>query len=771
MGIDNLGKEMVDAADEVRKGIAEELKQRKKTVDVYKEYRKVLTGVLIDLHWLRILGANSKIVSANVQMMGEALGYLIDMILLPLLPAMMELVEYIIGLANWFSKLPKDIRMFIAVIAAGVVSLFALATVIYTVTSALEAFTIALGGATAATAGEAATEGAAIATVGGGLAFGAAGLLGVGAGLGMGYLYDKILGPGPKASYNRYALVSKLFGRDIPLMAEGGVATKPTLGIFGEKGAEAIIPLSKIGEVLGGILGTGMGFVNTLTQAASGALGAGAGGGLTTGGSPQSIMAKGFSWVANSINAGFKTTNELLAAILALLAQGGAGGGGLDPIKLAQDIWSAIVAAAKVAWDLILSIAKGVWDIVLVTAKTAWDTILDIAQGVWNGILSIAGNVFNMIFGLIEPIFPGITDKLRETWDNFVNASNSAWDKVREKSDATWDQIFVVSDEVWEKIKDKQLTLVDALLALLPRPGGTPSGTPTGTPGPSGPPIFEGLQKVFENGVYIGDWELYSDGSKKWRPNPNAKYAGTTEAPIGENISTLSAKQLEDETLRKIQQGADDYAREINEALNNSSKKVNEGNQEALTKSQQAEKDIVDNITNVVYLMGDAINAIGHTIWNTVTDAAQTVSEIATNAVTGLSDWLSTTPAGRGPTISTAITGGFTAKNALGSLGVVGGGATAVDIAARVLSGAVNTIGADIIHSLGIPGFQYGGTMPHTGFAFLHKGEVVVPAGEAGKVGGDIIINNPIFQISGKTDRELFESFMRLMKIEGARLR
>ena len=67
-----------------------------------------------------------------------------------------------------------------------------------------------------------------------------------------------------------------------------------------------------------------------------------------------------------------------------------------------------------------------------------------------------------------------------------------------------------------------------------------------------------------------------------------------------------------------------------------------------------------------------------------------------------------------------------------------------------------------------IPSFASGGTMPHSGLAYLHAGETVTPADQSSK--GDIIINNPTFQISGRTDRELFENFMRLMKVEGARV-
>ena len=40
---------------------------------------------------------------------------------------------------------------------------------------------------------------------------------------------------------------------EIPMLAEGGIVNKPTLAMIGEAGAEAVIPLSKMGSMGGGI--------------------------------------------------------------------------------------------------------------------------------------------------------------------------------------------------------------------------------------------------------------------------------------------------------------------------------------------------------------------------------------------------------------------------------------------------------------------------------------------------------------------------------------
>ena len=39
----------------------------------------------------------------------------------------------------------------------------------------------------------------------------------------------------------------------IPMLADGGIVTKPTLAIIGEAGPEAVVPLSKMGSMGGGM--------------------------------------------------------------------------------------------------------------------------------------------------------------------------------------------------------------------------------------------------------------------------------------------------------------------------------------------------------------------------------------------------------------------------------------------------------------------------------------------------------------------------------------
>jgi hypothetical protein len=103
---------------QVTKDLKEYDKQNKKGTDFFKNWRKTLTGVLIDLHWMRILASQSKVMSMNITLLGRSLGYLLDMILLPMMPAMIALSRLIISIAQSISKLPAPLRSLVTMIGS-----------------------------------------------------------------------------------------------------------------------------------------------------------------------------------------------------------------------------------------------------------------------------------------------------------------------------------------------------------------------------------------------------------------------------------------------------------------------------------------------------------------------------------------------------------------------------------------------------------------------------------------------------------------------------
>lgn len=132
-GIPNELEEFISPEERDREksnALGEQKKEVKSQTDLFKNWRKTLTGILIDLHWMRILASQSRIVSINMELMGRSLGYLLDMALLPMLPSIVALSQAIIGSAMWISKLPAPVRVAIATIMSLIVSLFTMMTAV-----------------------------------------------------------------------------------------------------------------------------------------------------------------------------------------------------------------------------------------------------------------------------------------------------------------------------------------------------------------------------------------------------------------------------------------------------------------------------------------------------------------------------------------------------------------------------------------------------------------------------------------------------------------
>lgn len=70
-----------------------------------KKWRQSITGVLIDLHMLRVVGQSSKVVSAMFEVLSKSMGYVVDMVLLPALPLLLDVARLIRGVGHWFAEL------------------------------------------------------------------------------------------------------------------------------------------------------------------------------------------------------------------------------------------------------------------------------------------------------------------------------------------------------------------------------------------------------------------------------------------------------------------------------------------------------------------------------------------------------------------------------------------------------------------------------------------------------------------------------------------
>lgn len=371
------------------------LRGENEKLNLMDKWRKAVTGALIDLHVLRIVGQSSAVVAASFDVLNKSLGYVIDVLLMPALPAIFALSDALFALADFvemvnerFYGLPAYIALIgggalilINTVASLVGSLKVLTAVALQAAGALRAHSIASG---QKTLGE----------------FGGKGGVGVGSILGLGPLLDIVI-PAVIIALIAYGLVELLspyveryigpyldewqekIERESPgnrltefhpeWLASGGPLKLGQTAIVGEAGPEMLLPapggfnvipndgirlLQEGTEEGGGILGNikdsigtvgswlggfsdafsdllgGMGeYVSGVFESAMGGGGVSEGVGTTIGDPVSAILSKGFSTLTMVNSSGFKTSNTLLAAIMTLLAPFAAAAAILGPLK------------------------------------------------------------------------------------------------------------------------------------------------------------------------------------------------------------------------------------------------------------------------------------------------------------------------------------------------------------------------------------------------------------------------------------------------------
>jgi len=322
-----------------------------------KKWRQSITGVLIDLHMLRVIGQSSKVVSAMFDVLSKSIGYVVDMALLPALPYIIRIGSLIRELGHWFADLNPVTKRVIGVAVLLVGGFFVMLNTVKSVIASLWWFKTTLDTISRSSVGKAAAEKVA---GGGGIAgaatFGAAGVAGVLATIGLGTLYMKM------AKAAGWDKIDPTFSKAVEqspfgMFAAGGLLKSGQAAVVGEKGPELLIPgsggynvvpnnglrflaegtgdgiLSTLLDSIGGLgdwLGTEIknvmdgvgGFVGGIFSKSISGGGVDTGVGTTLGDSQKAIMSKGFATQNAISSSGFKNANTLLAAILAALMRG-----------------------------------------------------------------------------------------------------------------------------------------------------------------------------------------------------------------------------------------------------------------------------------------------------------------------------------------------------------------------------------------------------------------------------------------------------------------
>ena len=499
--------------------------------------RYAVTGGLIFAHVLRMLTATSQVYQKSMGAVGRGWGYMLDMVVRPLLPAFLLITRGFIWLGNFF-KGHKLIALGTGLALVGV-AVFAALYSIYKMKKDVEAAAAAFEKLTAALNGTPYTppeQGPGILSrIWGGTK--AAG----------GKVRDWVNTP-VKITLPRMFRKKAQSGYRIP-----GYGGGDSVGILAEPG-ELVVPKEVVRgfehRAAGGVAGSGGDFGSWI----GGVIG-GAGdifkGGITT--IAQGVGAFLSSDIGKSIVGGLGVASKMIGAVMAPIAgvgiaigaiKGGMHGLGRIFVKGQQaqvetsiavgkaqrnllsmislegmGILAVVVGIAAILdkylkgeeiptigfagglniWDLITGAAKSIWDFIKTPPKSVWEFLKGVAKSVWEFIKGGLKSLWDFVKPVLKSVWEFVKPVFKSVWEFVKGGLKSIWEFVKPVLKPIWDYVKAGVKDVWDFIKTPVKSIWDFITeGKTNEPKPTPEGTGWKSAGIKGGVITSALVAIDE---------------------------------------------------------------------------------------------------------------------------------------------------------------------------------------------------------------------------------------------------------------------------------
>ena len=463
--------------------------------------RYAVTGGLIFAHVLRMLTATSQVYQKSMGAVGRGWGYMLDMVVRPLLPAFLLITRGFIWLGNFF-KGHKLIALGTGLALVGV-AVFAALYSIYKMKKDVEAAAAAFEKLTAALNGTPYTppeQGPGILSrIWGGA---------------------KAAGGKVRDWWNTPIVIRKKAAGGYRIPGYGG---GDSVGILAEPG-ELVVPKEVVRgfehRAAGGVAGSGGDFGSWM-----GGIIGGAGdifkGGITT--IAQGVGSFLSSDIGKSIVGGLGVASKMIGAVMAPIAgvgiaigaiKGGMHGLGRIFVKGQQAQVETAIAVGKAQRNLLsmislegmgllviagLSLAvlnsilhalpvatlpgpagKGVgdifkdlfgslWEFIKEKARGLFDWLKEKAAGIWEFIKEKAAGIWEFIKEKALGIWEAIKERALGIWEAIKERALGIWEFIKEKAGGIWESIKEKASGVWDFAKTKLGEVIGFLKGLLPK--------------------------------------------------------------------------------------------------------------------------------------------------------------------------------------------------------------------------------------------------------------------------------------------------------------
>lgn len=475
--------------------------------------RREITGALIALHVMKVVAGNSQVAASGFNMISNAVGHLLNVVLVPMIPAFQMFAQLIHQVANVINSMPYGIRILIG----GLVMWKAASVLIASMP--IRDFTSGIRDMRAALSGSGDTLRRFGEVIKGLLSF-------MNSGLGQGRLQGlaewvggkirgKRAGGGPVWGNGAYVVGEKgpeIFVPEnsgvvipnklvdqIPGVAKretGGTVTPPTDPYAGILNDPMNDPFGTLG---GGIAGAGLGYA--LGGGVGAVIGGLAGGAMGTSGIMTAITGVVSSEVGQNVIATMNMVSGVISSALAPIApvmgilstalgvvtglrsgRGGGGGAVSDAptiTKVGNQIVKTEQASSFAQQSLTSSIARssnkilmlillklgaaagiaipglaGLGDLLKDLGKWLEDLKAKLTEA-WEELKRRFSEAWEELKTKLKEAWEDLKTKLREAWEELKSKLRESWDELKTKLSEAWDELKTKLSEAWEDLKSK----------------------------------------------------------------------------------------------------------------------------------------------------------------------------------------------------------------------------------------------------------------------------------------------------------------------------
>lgn len=117
-------------------------------------------------------------------------------------------------------------------------------------------------------------------------------------------------------------------------------------------------------------------------------------------------------------------------------------------------IWNSIKNFASQTWNTLKNIVSDVWNSIKNFTSNIWNNIKSFLSGTWNNIKNLVSNIWGGIKDFFSGLWNNIKSVAENTWNNLTSFFSNAWSNIVSGAQNAWNGLKDFFVNLWNNIKD-----------------------------------------------------------------------------------------------------------------------------------------------------------------------------------------------------------------------------------------------------------------------------------------------------------------------------